>query len=87
MLQQRLSLPEQQVPMRSALLLLGSKGKGGLRGSWFWAVSWQSSGLAGQLCQLAWEMPEQTGRSRQPHASLSESFPVVSVLLPNVFVA
>lgn len=48
---------------------------------------WQGSRLATQTCQLAQEMPEQTGRSRQPHASLGESFPAFSVLLPHVFVS
>lgn len=57
------------------------------RGSWFWAAPWQGSRLATQPCQLAREMPEQTGRSRQPHTSLGESFPEVSVLPPDVFVA
>lgn len=72
--------------MRSAPLPAGSKGEGGLRDSWFWAAPWQGSELATQPCQLAQEMPEQTGRSQRPHASLGESFPVVSVLPPDVFV-
>lgn len=79
------SLLEQQVAIKSASLPVGSKE--GQRSSWFWAAPWQGSRLATQTCQLAQEMPEQTGRSRQPHASLGESFPAFSVLLPHVFVS
>lgn len=78
-------LLEQQVVLRSAPLPVGSKK--GPKSFWFWAVLWQGSRLATQGCQLAQEMPEQTGRSRQPHVSLGESFPAFSVLLPHVFVS
>lgn len=71
--------------MRSVSLPVGSKE--GQRSSRFWAVPWQGSRLATQTCQLAQEMPEQTGRSRQPNASLGESFPAFSVLFPHVFVS
>lgn len=79
------SLLEQQVALRPAPLPVGSKE--GQRSFWFWAVPWQSSRLATQACQLAQEMPEQTDRSRQPHVSLGESFPAISVLLPHVLVS
>lgn len=79
------SLLEQQAAIKSASLPVGSKE--GQRSSWFWAAPWQGGRLATQTCQLAQEMPEQTGRSRQPHASLGESVPAFSVLLPHVFVS
>lgn len=82
------SLPKQQVVLRSVLPTVGTaRMKGGQRDSCFWAVLWQGSELAKQPCQLAWEMLEQTSRSRRPHASLGESFLAVSVLPPAVFVA
>lgn len=79
------SVLEQQVALRSAPLPVGHKK--GQKSFWFWAVPWQGSRLATQGCQLAQEMPEQTGRSRQPHVSLGESFPEFSVLLPHVLVS
>lgn len=79
------SLLQQQVALRPAPLPVGSKE--GQRSFWFWAVPWQSSRLATQACQLAQEMPEQTDRSRQPHVSLGEAFPAISVLLPHVLVS
>lgn len=79
------SLLEQQVALRSAPFPVGSKE--GQRSFWFWAVPRQGSRLTTRACQLAQEMPEQTGRSQQPHVSLGESFPTFSVLLPHVFVS
>lgn len=52
------SPPEQQVATRSVPLPAGSKAEGGQRGSWFWAMPWQGSGLATQA------LPAGTGDAR-----------------------